>query len=55
MTFGEKLKSLRQQNDMTQDELAERLYVTRTAVSKWENDRGFPGIDSLKQISAFSA
>ena len=52
MTFGEKLKSLRQQNNMTQDELAERLYVTRTAVSKWENDRGFPGIDSLKQISA---
>ena len=34
MTFGEKLKSLRQQNDMTQDELAERLYVTRTAVAK---------------------
>lgn len=36
MTFGQKLKKLRQDNQMTQEELAERLYVTRTAVSKWE-------------------
>ena len=52
MTFGEKLKKLRTQNNITQEELADKLYVTRTAVSKWENDRGFPGIDSLKQLSA---
>ncbi len=36
---------------MTQDELAEKLFVTRTAVSKWETDKGFPSVDSLKEIS----
>ena len=51
MTFGEKLKSLRGQNGITQDELAEKLCVTRTAVSKWENDRGLPTIDTLKRIA----
>ena len=51
MTFGEKLKSLRQQNGITQEELADKLYVTRTAVSKWENDRGLPTLDTMKQIS----
>lgn len=51
MTFGEKIKSLREQNGITQDELAERLYVTRTAVSKWENDKGLPSIDTLKRIA----
>ena len=38
---------------MTQEELAEALYVSRTAVSKWESGRGYPGIDSLKEISRF--
>ena len=51
MTFGEKLKKLRKENGLTQEELAEKLYVTRTAVSKWETDKGFPAIDSLKLIS----
>ena len=36
MTFGEKKKKLRVASDMSQDELAEKLFVTRTAVSKWE-------------------
>ncbi|MBQ1399588.1 MAG: helix-turn-helix transcriptional regulator, partial [Lachnospiraceae bacterium] len=36
-----------------QEELAEALYVSRTAVSKWESGRGYPGIDSLKEISRF--
>ena len=53
MTFGEKLKKLRTDNGLTQDELAEKIYVTRTAVSKWESDRGYPSIDSLKAISKF--
>ena len=36
---------------MTQEELAERLYVSRTAISKWESGRGYPSIDSLKLIA----
>ena len=51
MTFGEKLKKLRNEKGLTQDELAERIFVTRTAISKWENDKGYPNIDSLKQLS----
>lgn len=51
MTFGEKLKKLRTDNGLTQDELAEKTYVTRTAISKWENNKGYPSIDSLKQLS----
>ena len=50
MTFGGKLKKLRTDSGLTQDELAEKIYVTRTAVSKWESDRGYPNIDSLKAI-----
>ena len=52
MTFGEKLKKLRTSSKLTQEELAERLYVTRTAISKWESDRGYPNIDSLKAIAS---
>lgn len=51
MTFGEKLKKLRTDNGLTQEELADKLFVTRTAVSKWETGKGFPAIDSLKLIS----
>ena len=52
MTFGEKLKRLRTAQGLTQDELAKEIYVTRTAVSKWEADRGFPNIDSLRMLAA---
>lgn len=53
MEFGEKLQELRKNKDMTQEELAEALYVSRTAISKWESGRGYPSIDSLKEISRF--
>ncbi len=53
MTLGEKLKKLRADNGFTQEELAEKLYVTRTAISKWESNRGYPNIDALKAISKF--
>lgn len=53
MEFGEKLQALRKSRGMTQEELAAALYVSRTAVSKWESGRGYPSIDSLKVISAF--
>ena len=53
MEFNEKLQELRKQKGMTQEELAERLFVSRTAVSKWESGRGYPNIDSLKAIAGF--
>lgn len=53
MEFHEKLQELRKQRGMTQEELAAALYVSRTAVSKWESGRGYPSIDSLKAISGF--
>lgn len=53
MELNEKLQELRKSKGMTQEELAEVLYVSRTAISKWESGRGTPSIDSLKQISAF--
>ena len=53
MEFNEKLQELRKQKNLTQEELAERLYVSRTAISKWESGRGYPNIDSLKMISSF--
>ena len=48
MEFSEKLTQLRKSNNMTQEELAEMLFVSRAAVSKWEQGRGLPNIDSLK-------
>lgn len=53
MEFSEKLQELRKNKGMTQEELAEALYVSRTAISKWESGRGYPSIDSLKEISKF--
>ena len=53
MEFSEKLQELRKSRSMTQEELAEALFVSRTAVSKWESGRGYPSIDSLKEISRF--
>ena len=53
MEFSEKLQKLRKQKNLTQEELADLLFVSRTAISKWESGRGYPSIDSLKTISAF--
>ncbi len=53
MEFHEKLLELRKSKGMTQEELAEALFVSRTAISKWESGRGYPSIDSLKEISRF--
>ena len=53
MEFHEKLQELRKQKGLTQEELAKDLYVSRTAVSKWESGRGYPSIDSLKEISSY--
>ena len=53
MEFHEKLQELRKKRGLTQEELADALYVSRTAISKWESGRGYPSIDSLKEISNF--
>lgn len=51
MEFHEKLQHLRKQHHLTQEQLAEQLFVSRTAVSKWESGRGYPNLESLKCIS----
>lgn len=53
MEFHEKLQELRKIRGLTQEELAEALFVSRTAISKWESGRGYPSIDSLKEISRY--
>ena len=53
MEFHEKLQELRKSRGLTQEELAEALFVSRTAISKWESGRGYPSIDSLKEISSY--
>lgn len=53
MEFNEKLQELRKQKGLTQEELAQELFVSRAAVSKWESGRGYPNIDSLKAISIY--
>lgn len=53
MEFNEKLQLLRKKHDLTQEQLAEKLYVSRTAISKWEQGKGYPNIQSLKDISFF--
>lgn len=53
MELNQKLQKLRKEKGMTQEALAKRLYVSRTAISKWESGRGVPSIDSLKQIAQF--
>ena len=53
MEFHNKLQELRKKQNLTQEQLAEMLFVSRTAISKWESGRGYPSIDSLKEISRF--
>ena len=53
MEFNEKLCELRKSKNLTQEELAQALFVSRTAISKWESGRGYPSIDSLKEISDY--
>lgn len=51
MTLGERIKRARIKANMTQEELANKLTVSRQAISKWESDKGIPDIENLKRIS----
>lgn len=51
MTFGEKVKQARQSAGLSQEELAVKISVSRSAVAKWETDKGMPDIQNLKNIA----
>ncbi len=53
MELSEKLQQLRKEKGLTQEQLAEKIFVSRTAISKWESGRGYPSLDYLKSISKF--
>ena len=51
MTFGEKLFTLRKEKGFSQEALAEKLNTTRQAISKWENNQGYPETEKLLMLS----
>ena len=51
LVFAEKLRSLREERGYSQQQLAEKISVSRSAVAKWESGAGMPDIDNLKAIS----
>lgn len=51
MTLGEKISTLRNQHEMSQGDLAEKMNVSRQSISKWETDTSVPELDKLIQLS----
>lgn len=51
MNLSERLEDLRKQHDLTQDQLAEKLMVTRQAISRWERGLAYPTVDNLKALA----
>lgn len=51
MEIGKQIKKFRTEQRLSQDELAERIYVTRQTISNWENDRNYPDVRSLVLLS----
>lgn len=51
MTFGEKLRQARKNASMSQEELAVKMNVSRSAIAKWETDKGMPDVQNLKAIA----
>lgn len=49
--YGEKIKAKRRELDLSQEDLADKLGVTRQAISKWENDKATPTMTNLKELS----
>lgn len=52
MDLQEKLKALRKQTGMSQEQLAEKLHVSRQAVTKWETGTGLPDLENLRALAA---
>lgn len=52
MNFADKLKDLRKSKNMSQEQLSEKLYVSRQAITKWENGAGLPDIENIVAIAA---
>ena len=48
--FSEKIKEIRSKHNMTQEDLANKLFVTRNAVSKWKTNKGLPSVETLKDV-----
>jgi len=51
MTLGEKIKEARKQCGLTQEQLAEKMLLSRSAIAKWESDKGLPDVENLKTLS----
>ena len=51
MELGKQIKKYRQEAQLSQEELAERIYVSRQTISNWENDKSYPDVNSLVLLS----
>ena len=51
MTFRDKLQGRRVEEEYSEEQLASLLYVSRQAVSKWENEAGMPDIENIKAVA----
>lgn len=51
MNLGEKIYKLRKEKGLSQESLAEQVKTTRQAISKWENNQGYPKTEKLLQLS----
>lgn len=51
MELGKQIKKYRQENELSQEELADRIYVSRQTISNWENDKNYPDVNSLLLLS----
>lgn len=51
MELGKRITEIRKQNNMTQEDLAEKLHVTRQTISNWEHGKSYPDLESLVLIS----
>lgn len=51
MTFGENLQYYRKQNNLTQEDLAEQMQVSRQSVSKWENGEAMPDLEKVIKLA----